>query len=74
LLKLRCEAEGVAMRLVATRAELDMLATAEEPDVRAVHGWRRKIFGDDALALRHGKLALTGDGKGVTAVTLADRQ
>ena len=74
LLKLRCEAEGVAMRLVATRAELDMLATADEPDVRAVHGWRRKIFGDDALALRHGKLALTGDGKGVTAVTLADRQ
>ena len=73
LLKLRCEAEGVAMKLVATRAELDLLATAEEPDVRAVQGWRRKIFGDDALALRHGKLALTGDGKGVTAVMLADR-
>jgi ribonuclease D len=73
LLKLRCEAEGVAMKLVATRSELDLLATAEEPDVRAVHGWRREIFGDAALALRHGKLALTGDGKGVTAVSLAER-
>lgn len=74
LLKLRCEAEGVAMKLVATRAELDILATAEEPDVRAVHGWRRTIFGDDALALRHGRLALTGDGSGVAAVPLADRR
>lgn len=73
LLKLRCEDAGVAMKLVATRAELDILATADEPDVRAVHGWRRTIFGADALALRHGELALTGDGKGVTAVSLAGR-
>lgn len=73
LLALRCEAEGVAMKLVATRAELDVLATAEDPDVRAVHGWRRTIFGEDALALRHGRLALTGDGTSVSVVTLADR-
>ena len=74
LLKLRCEAEGVAMKLVATRSELDLLATSEEPDVRAVHGWRREVFGSDALALREGRLALTGDGLSVKAVELAGRE
>ncbi len=72
LLKLRCEAKGVAMKLVATRADLDLLATSEEPDIRALHGWRREVFGKDALALREGRLALTGDGLSVKVVELGD--
>jgi len=60
LLRLRCEANGVAMKMVANRADLEKLAGLKKPDVRALHGWRREVFGNDALALLQGKLALTG--------------
>ena len=43
----------------------------ENPDVRALNGWRRKIFGADALELRAGRLALTGDGPGVAEVRVS---
>ena len=71
LLRLRCEAHGVAMKMVATRSDLEMLAGLKEPDVRCLHGWRREIFGSDAIALLEGKLALTGR-KGLV-VTLDER-
>ena len=70
LLRLRCEAHGVAMRMVATRDDLDLLATMETPDIPALQGWRREIFGEDALALRAGKLALTGRDGGVEGVRI----
>ena len=60
LLRLRCEAHGVAMKMVATRSDLEMLAGLKKPNVRCLQGWRREIFGNDALALLEGKLALTG--------------
>ncbi len=64
LLHRRCEMHGVAMPVVAKRSELDRIATEDEPDVPALRGWRREVFGADALALCAGTLALTGrDGK-----------
>ena len=67
LLRLRCEAHGVAMKLVANRSDLEKLAGQKKPDVPAMHGWRREVFGDDALALLRGELALTGrKGKVIT--------
>ena len=60
LLRLRCEAHGVAMKMVATRSDLERLAGQRNPDIAALHGWRREIFGNDALALMCGELALTG--------------
>ncbi len=60
LLRLRCEAHGVAMKMVATRSDLEKLAGLKSPDVRALRGWRREVFGNDALALLDGRLALTG--------------
>jgi ribonuclease D len=72
LLKLRCESHGVAARLVAKRDELDRLATEDDPDIPALIGWRRDIFGADALALCAGRLALTGSGSGVADVRLGD--
>ena len=45
--------------MVARRADLYRIATEEAPDVPALHGWRRDIFGDDALALCAGRLALS---------------
>jgi ribonuclease D len=59
LLQLRCDAHDVAPAVVARRADLDRIATEEAPDVAALEGWRRQIFGADALALRAGELALT---------------
>jgi ribonuclease D len=69
LLKLRSDENGVAAQLIANRKDLDRIATEDEPDVRALSGWRRKIFGDDAVALKNGQIALTADGLSVRVVT-----
>lgn len=60
LLKLRCEENDVAARLVASAGDLERLAANPDADVAAMRGWRRTMFGDDALALMRGDLALTG--------------
>jgi len=62
LLKLRCEQNNVALKLVATADEIDAIARDDDADVPALHGWRRELFGQDALDLKHGKLALAADG------------
>ena len=59
LLKLRCEEHGVAQRMVASRNDLARLASGDLDDVKSVRGWRRAVFGEDALALMEGKIALT---------------
>jgi ribonuclease D len=68
LLKLRCDENGVAAQMVANRKELDRIATEEEPDVRTLSGWRREIYGNDAIALKKGEIALTADGLSVRVV------
>lgn len=72
LLRLRCEANGVSMKAVASRADLDRLATEKSPDIAALSGWRLELFGNDALALKAGRLALTGAGAGVADLRLDD--
>jgi ribonuclease D len=73
LLKLKCESHGVAQKLVASSSDLDLIAADDTADVPALSGWRRDLFGEDALALKHGRLALTmnGDGSEVTLVSVA---
>ncbi|MBY0430776.1 MAG: HRDC domain-containing protein, partial [Rhodospirillales bacterium] len=65
LLKLKCDEHDVAQKLVASSLDLEMIAADDAADVPALHGWRRQIFGEDALALKHGRiaLALAQDGK-----------
>ncbi|MDP2312875.1 MAG: ribonuclease D [Pseudomonadota bacterium] len=72
LLRVRCEAHGVAPRMVASREDLDQLATAEVPDVECLNGWRRELFGADALELRAGRLALTGRDGTVVVVRVGE--
>ena len=36
----------------------------------ALNGWRKKVFGEEALALKHGKLALTAKGKSIKIISL----
>lgn len=58
LLKMTCEAEGVAAKLVATVEDLEAIAADDHADIPALKGWRREVFGERALSLKHGRLAL----------------
>jgi ribonuclease D len=62
LLKARAEDAGVASKLIATVADLEKIAANDEADTPALHGWRREAFGEDALRLKRGELALVLDG------------
>jgi ribonuclease D len=64
LLKLRCEDCEVAQKLVASSPDIEALAATDEADIPALHGWRREVFGEAALQLKAGRLALAGrDGR-----------
>jgi len=58
LLRLRAHQYRVAPRLVASSDDLEKLAAGEDEGVAALHGWRADVFGNDALALREGRLAI----------------
>ena len=58
LLKAAAGKNGVAPRLIADSEDLERIASENEPDVPALKGWRRQLFGDDALKLKRGELAL----------------
>jgi ribonuclease D len=62
LLRLKAEQAGVAARLVASADELDRMAAGKR-DVHALTGWRREIFGRDAIDLIEGRLALALEGE-----------
>ncbi len=73
LLKMKCEENQVAQKLVASAADVERIAAdGETADVPALSGWRRQVFGEDALALRSGATALAADGKRLKLV-LMDR-
>lgn len=59
LLRSAAAEHRVAPRLIADSEDLERLATEADPDIPALKGWRRKLFGDDALRLKRGELALT---------------
>jgi ribonuclease D len=71
LLKLRAEESEVAQRLIANGGDLEAIALDDAADVPALRGWRREIFGAEALALKRGELALTVKGRRPTVVRLA---
>ena len=58
LLRMTSERHGVAAKVIATVDDLDRIAADDEADVPALKGWRRELFGDKALALKHGTLCL----------------
>lgn len=68
LLKRQCEVYGVAPKLIASSADLEELARRDDADIPALHGWRREVFGDAALRLKRGELALKLKGRGVELV------
>jgi ribonuclease D len=58
LLRMTSERHAVASKVIATVDDLERIAADDEADVGALHGWRRELFGEAALALKHGRLAL----------------
>jgi ribonuclease D len=65
LLKAVAEEHGVAARILATSDDIDALVLDDEADVPALRGWRRKLFGEKALAIKHGRIGLAATRKGV---------
>ena len=74
LLKLRCEEEKVAPKLIASADDLERIAASDNADVPALSGWRREVFGEQALALKQGKLGLTAEGKRIRIMEIGDGQ
>ena len=70
LLKARAEDAGVAAKLIATVADLEKIAATDEASTPALQGWRREVFGEDALRLKRGELALVLDGARVKVTEL----
>lgn len=72
MLKMRCEESEVAQKLIANVADVERLAAyGEDADVAALHGWRREVFGEDALKLRAGEMALAATPDGVRVVPVS---
>ena len=69
LLKAKSEDTGVAQKLIASAADLDAISAGER-DVHALRGWRRKVFGDDALRLCEGRIALAARDGAIETIAL----
>jgi ribonuclease D len=58
LLRMISEQHGVAAKVIATVDDLERIAVDDRAEVPALHGWRRELFGEQAIALKRGRLAL----------------
>jgi ribonuclease D len=58
LLRMVSEQHGVAAKVIATVEDLEHIALDDRAEVPALHGWRRELFGEQAIALKRGRLAL----------------
>jgi len=72
LLRMTAERNAVAAKVIATVDELERIAADDEADVPALKGWRRELYGEKALALKHGRLALAIERGKVVAVDKAE--
>ena len=70
LLKAKCEEHGVAQQLVAGLDDLEALASGETDGIHALSGWRRDVFGADAVRLLSGDVALAAQGGAIVLVPI----
>jgi ribonuclease D len=68
LLKMISEQHGVAAKVIATVDDLEAIAGDDNANVPAMHGWRRDLFGETALELKRGALALAVQANQVVAL------
>lgn len=72
LLKLIAEQNGVAAKIIANTDDLEKIASEKDADVPALKGWRKELFGNRALELKRGDIALGYDGKGICIIELEE--
>lgn len=68
LLKMTSESHGVASKIIATVDDLEAIAGDDGADVPALRGWRRELFGETALKLKRGEIALAVEANHVVAI------
>jgi ribonuclease D len=71
LLRMTSERHDVAAKVIATIDDLERIAADDNADVPALSGWRRELFGEKALALKHGRLVLAIENKRVVTMERA---
>lgn len=67
-LKVVCQQEGIAPRLVASTSDIDALAESDSADIHLMDGWRRELFGNLALAIKRGEAVIGFDGGKVRVI------
>jgi len=70
LLKHKSEDNNVAQKLIASTADLEAIAEDDNANVLALNGWRKDVFGDDALLLKSGKIALSATGDRIKVIQI----
>ena len=70
LLKHKSEDNNVAQKLIASTADLEAIAENDNANVLALNGWRKDVFGDDALLLKSGKIALSAAGDRIRVIRI----
>ena len=71
LLKLTVEKHGVAAKIIATVDDLEKIAADDTADVAALRGWRRELFGNRALELKNGQIALGYENRKVQVIEIS---
>ncbi len=74
LLRHICDDGNVAPRLIANTSDLEAIAASDKAETPALTGWRREIFGEQALALKNGKLALSVKKGKIQLIPLEDKK
>ncbi|MEM9370626.1 MAG: ribonuclease D [Pseudomonadota bacterium] len=69
-LKARADELKVASKLIASSSDLDALAGETEPDLPLLKGWRREVFGEDALRICAGEIGLAVGPSGIRVISL----
>ena len=74
LLKTTAAKHNVASKIIANAKDLEKIALDDNADVSALRGWRRELFGNDAIALKHGRISLGLRNGIITAITVNDSE
>ncbi|WP_025030811.1 ribonuclease D [Nitratireductor aquibiodomus] len=73
LLKLVADRQGVAPKMLASSDDIDRIAAdGADADVPAMAGWRREVFGKEAVKLIEGELALRFNNRKIEVFEPAD--
>jgi ribonuclease D len=70
---MKCEENDVAQKLIGNVADLEKVAAFDDADVDILRGWRREVFGNDALRLKNGEIALAANGNRIKLVELPEQ-